>query len=602
MSNLLAAGFQRFVADVYWDPGRAVWSLCPAEVPLPEIKPPSKNPPAVITVPSSLAESTSVSIASGSSVTTSLPQRRGIELFVRQDGESASESAMASSSSDIPSTLTSSDETGVPTSVAESASASTFPSDTNQHQLFQIGSYNCTATINLDLLADLLDNYLDGSDITTDATVAYLIMNIHAAASTEDPDGSAPQPEQMPVQGNLISDIIRGNLSEKLYTPHGLQDDRNNLNRSWLDVQWDNLPAPGYYQSSKSANGWLTTPDGWPTEAFMEFKEFYRLIAGFGAIDPQMSGYDLTTDLNNIFGPGVLLSLHSADISSSGSITQGCLFSASDTTITSSTNASWALNPAPQINLGTNPNTTNPILSITNLTSCGLSTLINTTLSNVTADQNPAPYRAILHSTLWTWAPGQPTKTTTENDNDYRDKCAVVSSSFPYPGRWRTSDCRMRRRVACQDPNNPYHWELSHDSVQYFSGDGACPRGLTFSVPHTALENAHLLSAIRASQSSTSPSPPSASDADQLSTVFLNLNTIDINNCWAIGVNATCPYLPRQDMDKTRVVVVPTVAAVIIFVLAALTFFVKCAANRREDKRGRRRRNVGGWEYEGVPS
>ena len=68
------------------------------------------------------------------------------------------------------------------------------------------------------------------------------------------------------------------------------------------------------------------------------------------------------------------------------------------------------------------------------------------------------------------------------------------------------------------------------------------------------------------------------------------------------GINGTCPYQARSDQNKTRVVVVPTVAAVIIFVLAALTFFVKCAANRREGKRGRRRRQLGGWEYEGVPS
>lgn len=73
-------------------------------------------------------------------------------------------------------------------------------------------------------------------------------------------------------------------------------------------------------------------------------------------------------------------------------------------------------------------------------------------------------------------------------------------------------------------------------------------------------------------------------------------------DCWVEGVNSTCPYVSRTDTNKVRIVVVPTVAAVAIFLLAALTFFVKCAANRREDKRGRRRRNVGGWEYEGVPS
>ncbi|KAF2792765.1 hypothetical protein K505DRAFT_362630, partial [Melanomma pulvis-pyrius CBS 109.77] len=84
--------------------------------------------------------------------------------------------------------------------------------------------------------------------------------------------------------------------------------------------------------------------------------------------------------------------------------------------------------------------------------------------------------------------------------------------------------------------------------------------------------------------------------------IFVNLNSLDVPDCWVPGVNGTCPYIPTTDTNKVRIVVIPTIAAVIIFVVAALTFFVKCAANRREDKRGRRRRNVDGWEYEGVPS
>ena len=106
------------------------------------------------------------------------------------------------------------------------------------------------------------------------------------------------------------------------------------------------------------------------------------------------------------------------------------------------------------------------------------------------------------------------------------------------------------------------------------------------------MENAHLLAALRASFSSSSPHDP----------IFLNLNSLDVSNCWVAGTNATCPYVPPMDTDHTRIVVVPTVAAGIIFVCAVATFFVKCASNRREDKRGRRRRMVDGWEYEGVPS
>jgi hypothetical protein len=157
----------------------------------------------------------------------------------------------------------------------------------------------------------------------------------------------------------------------------------------------------------------------------------------------------------------------------------------------------------------------------------------------------------------------------------------------PYPGRWRVGNCTERRRVACHLPSEPYNWQISTDTTDYNGADKACKSPYEFSIPHTALENAHLLAALRATNDDR---------------VFLNMNSRNVQDCWVIGTNGTCPYLTNEDTDRTRIVVVPTVAAVIIFVLAAFTFFVKCAANRRENKRGRRRKMLGGWEYEGVPS
>jgi len=83
---------------------------------------------------------------------------------------------------------------------------------------------------------------------------------------------------------------------------------------------------------------------------------------------------------------------------------------------------------------------------------------------------------------------------------------------------------------------------------------------------------------------------------------WINFNSLDLESCWVVGVNATCPYQEDDAADLTRTVVVPTVAAVIIFVLAVLTFFVKCAANRQYSRRRRRRKMDDGWDYEGVPS
>jgi hypothetical protein len=160
-----------------------------------------------------------------------------------------------------------------------------------------------------------------------------------------------------------------------------------------------------------------------------------------------------------------------------------------------------------------------------------------------------------------------------------------------YPGRWRTVECSRKYRVACQHLQNPFGWSLSKKAAEYARGDEVCPPNSTFSVPHTALENTFLYSMLRNDRSRRSDDP-----------VLLNINALDIPNCWVIGINSTCPYVDSSSIDDTRLVVVPTVAAIIVFVIAALTLFVKCAANRQENKRGRRRRNVGGWEYEGVPS
>ena len=82
--------------------------------------------------------------------------------------------------------------------------------------------------------------------------------------------------------------------------------------------------------------------------------------------------------------------------------------------------------------------------------------------------------------------------------------------------------------------------------------------------------------------------------------LWVDFNDLDIEDCWVIGQNSTCPY-QDQKVGQGREVVVPTVAAVVVFVLAILTVFIKCAANRRNTRR-RRKRVDDGWDYEGVPS
>lgn len=471
--------------------------------------------------------------------------------------------------------------------------------------LYQLGNYSCSPTVTLNRLDDILEAYLDDSDLTTDATITYLVLNLHAAADPFSPSTPAqkPPPFQMPHDETLISHIINGNLSNKvIYTPQELREDRKDLNASWFDVQWDNKPAAGYYNTSQDKDDQYSTDDGWPTETFIEFGEFQRILVGFGDVDPQMEDYNLSADGGVIFGPNELFKNHKTTYGSSGNIRSGCLYSSASPNRAPSpltANTSWALSTFPPPKLSANPNTTNPIPSINSLTTCGLSPYLNTSLANnLTADDHPTPYLAITHSTLWSWAPGEPKNSTNpDNHSSSRNTCAVISSSGAYPGRWRTADCRVSRRIACQSLSSPWTWHISSQTATYRHAfdieSSLCPAGYHFSVPHTALENRYLSSAL-----SSSPSPNT-----EKTEIFVNINSLDTPQCWTLGgPNATCPYMPRVRMNQARIVVIPTIAAVIIFVLAALTFFVKCASNRREMRRGKRRREGWGWEYEGVPS
>ncbi|KAH7562674.1 hypothetical protein PSV09DRAFT_2020204, partial [Bipolaris maydis] len=567
-SNLLAVGFRRFTVDTYWDPLRQVWSLCPVE--LPQANGGDANGAgAPLKTSQTVVQSSDTVRASAPMSTVPFPpgaQKR------QETATSASASASPVSSA--------------PTSAATPTIVD-FPSPDGP-PILQVGNYNCTSLTTLDLLTGILEDFLDATSTTTGAALVLLSFNVHVASSIANPNADAPRLSQgqLPGQGKLLSDILRGNLSDELYKPTNLADDRANLNNSWYDVEWNNQPVHGYYEGLVDAEGHLYTNIGWPTEAYMEFKKLFRLVASYGSIDSQMGDYNTTADSGYIFPTGTLSNQISTSVDSDGSVTSGCLFDPSSTSITTP-NASWAISTAPQLDLPATPDLSLLIPSITNLTRCGTSPFLNQTLANAPADRNPLPYAAFVHSTLWSFAPGEPLNATQNDDTNSVNRCVVMTKS-QYPSRWRTTDCREPHRVACHDPSSPYAWHLSPSTSPYETAESLCSAPSRFSVPHTTLENAHLYSAL------------AASSEDNV--VYINLNSINTPDCWVEGRNSTCPYLASTDTDRTRIVVVPTVAAIIIFVLAALTFFVKCAANRRDNVRGRKRRLVDGWEYEGVPS
>lgn len=575
-SNLLGVGFPRFEVDVYWDAVRSVWSLCPAQLPQDEDNVQENAP--VISGPT-VSVSTGTANARVPETTATPPQA----LKIRQDSSVLSQSLSVPSltvSQFSPVDQTSTSDYAQPTIVR-------FPT-VEGPPLLQVGRYNCTSQMTLGLLTGLLEDFLQATATTTGATITFLNLNVHNAASLLSPNGAAPRlsQDQVPQSGDTLSEIVNGNLSRVLYSPETLGDQRSNLNSSWYDVEWDNLPAKGYYQTSTSTAGNIITESGWPTEALMEFQEFKRVIVSFGTVDQQMAAYDISVDFDDIFPPGTITEQRSTSFTVDGQLSSGCYFPSSDTSVTAQSNSSYARALPPTISIDANPDLNISISSVANLTRCGVIPFLNQSLASTTADKNPLPYAAYVRSTLWSWAPGQPLNVT--RGSSTANRCAVMKNS-PYPGKWEVADCSHRFRAACQDPRQPYYWEVSPDASDFNSAENLCRSPLQFAVPHTALENAHLFAAL---ERSSLPSDP----------IYIDLNQLNTADCWVIGINGTCPYLQSTDTNRTRIVVVPTVAAVIIFVCAAFTFFIKCASNRREDRRGRGRKMLDGWEYEGVPS
>ncbi|EKG14187.1 C-type lectin-like protein [Macrophomina phaseolina MS6] len=308
-----------------------------------------------------------------------------------------------------------------------------------------------------------------------------------------------------------------------------------------------------------------------------------------------MAGYDTQADNSILFPEGTFESIQNLAFSEAGTITNGCFFDRNITYLTGSTNSSWAMSSNLPIQdlISTQPqNSTLPYIS--NMTSCGISPLLNQTLLD-TADTSYEPYRTISYSSIWSWADNEPRNVTNKADNASYLRCATMQASTH--GRWVLTDCTEKHHAACRvGGSNPYEWRISDPSDSYTDADSICPSGSSFDAPRTALENRYLFDAL---QTRANEHPE---DFNGAASVWVNFNSLDVTDCWVVGVSQNCPYSRSADQDENRLVVVPTVAAVIVFVCTVLTLFVKCAGNRQSSRKSRRRRMQEGWEYEGVPS
>ena len=606
ISNVLAAGFKRILIDVYWDPAREIWSLCPASVPRNANS--GQPAPLPITSPTVLANSST----KNSSGTRSLPlnqspisteqsaERVQSEFSRRQDGQgNISFDLNPFSSFHAASTAQPNGSPHAFTNIRGPSSTSPpLPSDTGD--VVQLGSYRCDPSVDISVILDVLHGYFQSTDDTLRADLKYIALNLHAAATIDPSSTSASAIEpNSPSIPSPLSDIFEARLSSYIYTPSRLQIQRSNVNSSWFSVSNSSGPDMAYYslQARNGAGSIFTSPDGWPTESYLELKEQRRLILGLGTIGPRLDTYDSTGDSDTIF-PAEMIS-NATELNGHASETSACgLFDSTNLSLAASNN-SWAIASFDHYSIGnsTNSNHVDGDLdtSDTSLAGCGYSPLLNETLRNTTAGENIQSYQMFVYDSIWSWARGEPKSDAEAPPIDIHGhgtagkdfRCAVFNATNG--GRWNVGFCQDHYLGACRTNGLPFSWQLTAQLGIYSDADVRCSANATFAVPRSSLENLHLLETVRRTRK-RDVEPP---------LVWINLNSLDTQSCWVTGVNATCPYAP-SDNSGDSAIVVPTVAAFVVIVIALFTILIKCSANRSKSKR--RRRSFDGWDYEGIPS
>ncbi|CAL5869873.1 uncharacterized protein PFLUO_LOCUS4104 [Penicillium psychrofluorescens] len=543
ISNLLAVGYRRLILDIYWSVERRTWTFCPVII----------------------------------------PARAAVE----DPPESSPTPTVAKSPSN--------------TSDAGEAPV-TDHDDSHGDTVYELGKYRCTDDLDLYTLAEVLVAYFQ--DTTTDLEVytTYLVLNLHVAANNSAPNepASAISGDQMPSsQSERAGSYLEEALREFLYSPVELAQDRSNLNESWYGVEQSYMPITEYYTLHEDDSGQHSTPDGWPSSKYIQLAKRDRVLIEYGTIDPQLSAYDLSQDEDFVFPPGYLTSGVAISESQNGSVTSGCLYHAGAVKV-SQANSSWAL--ASHLPVIRNSSTENTMDALTNtisgITACGISPVLNQTLFNETADTNVAHYRNVSLSAAWAWAIGEPRGAAYLGGEDASqiDRCAVMDMSLK--GRWRATNCSDVRRAACRVDQSPFSWTLSDSTASYSDIASTCPSGSVFSVPRTGLENTYLYETL-ISEHRTAINP--ASTNPTLRDIYVDFNSIDVESCWVSGgPGAECPYGADPQQLERRTVLVAAVAGIVILIITALTLFIKCNANRRNSRR--RKRVIEGWEYEGIPS
>ncbi|ETN37758.1 uncharacterized protein HMPREF1541_07381 [Cyphellophora europaea CBS 101466] len=570
-SNLIAVGFRRLVIDLYWDASNGFFGLCPVEVPDIGNNTVSAQANAEMTSPPTLTP-------------------RSVFEYVQDSFARRQDQSVNATSSNT----TSSGGGGVTSTAAPSPSSDVTTSDgPTGATLINLGPFRCSPDLDFGSIIDIIEDYVDSSSDGPAATLQILQFNLHSARSAADPEG-APQnisSEALPTTQELVGWRFANEMGAQLYSPRDLEADRSNMNLSWYEVRvQERLPMTGYFHTTTSSSGVVSTDDGWPSELYLLLTSLRRLILTWGVIDSEMEGYNFTGDSRHVFAPGILSESRDLGQDSEGVVTSGCFYSDRDKD-PAQVNNTWAIAA-----LNNSRSASQSFLQ--NITSCGVSPLLNDTLNGQSAASAYLDYQRYVESTIIGWADGEPRNGSSPGVDADRDqdqfRCVVIDSTDNYRGKWRVVSCQGQYRAACRIGGQPYNWRLTRTETDFTGAPESCPEGSSFDVPVSQLENTYLYEHILADTENQS-------DSSLQRGVWINLNALDEMNCWVTtGPNGTCRYQRDSQQERNRQVLIPTIAALIILILTALTILVKCNVNRRNSKR--HRIGPGGWEYEGVPS
>lgn len=463
-------------------------------------------------------------------------------------------------------------------------------SSTSGTSQYHLGIYTCSGSFGLGTITEVIHQYIQDSEESVETTFLYLIFNLHAAAVSDAPDQPPPKlsASSLPPETSLLGYRVNQELKQFLYTPTQLTQERKNLNASWYaDTSDKTNPLASYFTTNSDSHGIQSTADGWPCAGYLEKNSNKRLLLGWGSIDDQIENYDFDTDASFVFAAGEILSNISTTVTSDGKGLQSGCFYDDKTTQVSNFNSSWAASILANVNLSSNADNSELLL---NLTSCGISPIIDQPLGDGPASTDINPYRNLSMSNIWSWAVGEPRNASDhpEFEDSSTFRCAVMDINSQ--GHWRAGNCSDEHHAACRVDNQPYSWVLSPNATSFSDSTDGCPDNSSFDVPRTGLENTYLYHSVMSTVGE-------ASDA----LVWVNFDSVEVQYCWVYGgSNASCPYTPDADDVERRTILIPTVAAIVVLITTALTLFIKCNSNRRVSRK--RKRVVEGWEYEGVPS